>query len=136
MIKTLQETRYEQGIDCNTTKENYISGHLSALPNVNQLAEMWENLPPAVPDKPLRCLKNEGVFMMTEPQRFFMNRLSDVTGVSGIGRVLNGVIMPSGKVVLEWKQPHQTIGIYDNFKQFLTIHVESHPDSNEVVFID
>ena len=136
MIRTEQETRYEERIDANCTLQNFISGHLCALPNVGHLEELWNELPPPIEGKPLRCLLNEGALLYEEPQRFFMNRLSDVTGVSGTGRVVNGVILPSGKVVLEWKHPHQTIGIYDNFQQFIIIHVESHPDANEVIFID
>ena len=139
MIKTEQPTKYDASVDANCTKDEYITGNYGGLPNESLLEEQWNALPDAIDGKPLRVrwmLRFPLTVSMQQPARFYMNRLSDVTGVSGTGRVVNGVIMPSGKVVLEWKSPHQTIGIYDNFKQFLTIHVESHPDANEVIFID
>lgn len=140
MIKTEQLTKYDKSVDMNCTLGEFIVSNYGGLPNESMLEEEWNKLPAAIEGKSLRHLINCKSVTPLNPIRFYMNRLTDVTGVSGTGvsgtgRVVNGVIMPSGKVVLEWKSP-QTIGIYDNFQQFLTIHVESHPDSNEVVFID
>lgn len=69
-------------------------------------------------------------------RRFYLNRKTDQTGVSGIGHVLEGVELESGKVVVAWRSPHKTMGIYDSLEQFKTIHVDCHPDSNEVVWLD
>jgi hypothetical protein len=138
IVKTEQPTKYDKSVDANCTLDEYISSAYCSLPNESMLEEQWNAMPEAIEGKPLRLIwtgKHISVYP-SKPVRFYMNRLTDVTGVSGTGRVVNGVILPSGKVVLEWKSPHQTIGIYDNFKQFLAIHVDSHPDSNEVVFID
>lgn len=138
MFKTEQPTKYDKSVDANCTLDEYIVSTYGGLPNEYLLEKQWNELPEAIEGKPLRVIwtaKHVNV-LPRNPVRFYMNRLSDVTGVSGTGRVLNGVILPSGKVILEWKSPHQTVGIYDDFKQFLTIHVESHPDCNEVVFID
>lgn len=136
MIKTEQPTRYDKSVDANCTKDEYVLSSYGGYPNEYALEQLWEKLPEAVEGKPLRLAFMLKAFDFPNPFRFYMNRLTDVTGVSGTGRVLNGVILPSRKVVLEWKSPYQTIGIYDNFEQFMKIHVESHPDSNEVVFID
>lgn len=136
MIKTEQPTRYDKSVDANVTKAEYVLSNFGGLPNEYALELQWEDLPSPMDGKPTRVVWMLKSWLHKTPARFFMNRLTDVTGVSGTGRVVNGVIMPSGKVLLEWQSPHQTIGIYDNFEQFLTIHVESHPDSNEVVFID
>lgn len=69
-------------------------------------------------------------------RRFILNRKTDQTGVSGTGNVLEGVILASGKVVAEWRSPHKTMGIYDSINQFKTIHVDCHPDMNEIIFYD
>jgi hypothetical protein len=62
--------------------------------------------------------------------------LKDKTGVSRTGRVLEGVLMQSGKVFVEWRPPHSTMGIYNSFEEFKIIHVDCHPSCNEVVWLD
>ena len=136
MIKTEQPTKYDKSVDANVTKEEYVLSNYGSFPNEYGLELQWHDLPAPLEGKSTRVVWMLKNWQHKTPARFYMNRLSDVTGVSGTGRVVSGVIMPSGKVLLEWQSPHQTIGIYDNIQQFLTIHVESHPDSNEVVFID
>lgn len=69
-------------------------------------------------------------------RRFYMERLTDQTGVSGTGKVLEGALLESGKVIVEWRSPHKTMGIYNSFEEFKTIHVDCHPDMNRVYFID
>lgn len=69
-------------------------------------------------------------------RRFFLRRLKDETGVSRTGRVLEGVLTQAGKVFVEWRPPHSTMGIYSSFEEFKTIHVDCHPSCNEVVWID
>ena len=69
-------------------------------------------------------------------RRFYLNRIKDETGVSRTGRVLEGVLTQSGKVITEWRPPHSTIGVYNSMKEFMTIHVDCHPSASEVVWID
>lgn len=76
--------------------------------------------------------KAEGTAM----RRFYLNRLKDETGISRTGRVLEGVLLQSGKVFVEWRPPHSTMGIYNSFEEFKIIHVDCHPSCNEVVWLD
>jgi hypothetical protein len=76
--------------------------------------------------------KEEGRTM----HRFWLKRIKDETGVSRTGRVLEGVLTQAGKVLVEWRPPHSTMGIYNDFGEFMLIHVDSHPSCNEVVWID
>lgn len=69
-------------------------------------------------------------------RRFYLNRIKDETGVSRTGRVLEGVLTQSGKVFVEWRPPHSTMGIYNSMQEFLVIHVDCHPSCNEVVWLD
>lgn len=63
-------------------------------------------------------------------QEFYLLRKKDVSGVSGLGVVARGVVLPSHRVVLEWCMPHETMGIYDNIEQVRVIH--GHGDATEL----
>jgi hypothetical protein len=72
------------------------------------------------------------------PRLFSMIRQADETGISGVGRVLDGVVFPDGQTVIRWcvtDKPAST-EIYDTFEAFLAIHVESHPtNQTEIVWL-
>jgi len=68
---------------------------------------------------------------------FALVRKQDFSGVSGTGKVLVGMIFPSGKCVIEWltPKPHGSINIFDSFDDFLEIHVRSHPNNgSEIIY--
>lgn len=69
-------------------------------------------------------------------RRFYLNRVNDQTGISRTGRVLEGILTQSGKVFVEWRPPHSTMGIYNSLTEFKTIHVDCHPSCNEIVWLD
>jgi hypothetical protein len=74
--------------------------------------------------------------MLKTFRRFYLNRWIDETGVSKTGRVLEGVITPSNRTIVEWRFPFNSIGIYNSFEEFKRIHVDSHPQCSTVVWID
>jgi hypothetical protein len=63
------------------------------------------------------------------PHTFSMIRGNDESGVSGTGKVLEGVQFSDGVVVVRWLTPHvaSTTAVYDNMDDFETIHIKSHP---------
>ena len=63
-------------------------------------------------------------------QIFTLIRHNDQSGVSGTGRVLDGVVFPNGKVVVYWRAKFNTIAVYESFEAFKFIHVDSHPTNN------
>lgn len=65
-------------------------------------------------------------------RRFTMRREQDVSGVSGTGIVLEGVLFSSGVVVVHWltPPPRGSIAVFDTFAQFLSIHVAPHPENH------
>jgi hypothetical protein len=72
-------------------------------------------------------------------RRFVMERVEDVSGVSGTGSVLEGVLFSTGVVVIHWltPPPRGSISVFESFDQFLTIHVLPHPDNRtRIVFED
>lgn len=67
---------------------------------------------------------------------FTIVRNGDESGVSGTGRILDGIIFHNGKVVVCWrtdidgtKHGDSSIGIYESFGAFRRIHIDSHPDN-------
>lgn len=79
---------------------------------------------------------------MREPQLFTLIRCVDETGISGTGRVLDGVIFHTGQVVVCWRSDlntdnpgYSSLTIYPSWEAFLHIHVQPHnPDTMEILF--
>jgi len=40
---------------------------------------------------------------MGEPRRFYLQRDTDVTGASGVGRVADGILWPDGTATVHWR---------------------------------
>lgn len=53
---------------------------------------------------------------------FKLVRLEDATGISGTGVVAFGAQLPSGKCVLEWREPYKSIGLYDDLTTLVAVH--------------
>lgn len=76
------------------------------------------------------------------PSLFTMIRHQDETGISGTGRVLDGVIFHTGQVVVCWrsdlrpdKPGFSSLVIYDSWEAFIAIHVTPHPaEQTEIVY--
>jgi hypothetical protein len=69
-----------------------------------------------------------------EPRLFTVFRHVDESGISGTGRVLDGVMFHTGQVVVCWRSDindHQSgyssIAIYPSWEAFLHVHVHPHP---------
>jgi hypothetical protein len=81
---------------------------------------------------------------MPEPRLFTLIRREDESGVSGTGRVLDGVIFHTGQVVICWRSDlrmpsagYSSMTIYPSWEAFLHIHVAPHADgAHEVCFRD
>lgn len=79
---------------------------------------------------------------MHEPRLFTLVRHLDETGVSGIGRVLDGVIFHTGQVVVCWRSDvnppdagYSSIAIYPSWDAFVYVHVRPHPSgTTEIKF--
>lgn len=85
--------------------------------------------------------------MENNPRLFTLIRKEDPSGISGTGRVLDGVVFHTGQVVTCWRtdvnlkgkdtEGYSTLGIYPSFDAFLHVHVKPHPPgASEVVFLE
>lgn len=77
---------------------------------------------------------------MEEPKLFTIKRKSDESGVSGTGRVLDGIVFHNGKVAICWrtenKHGYTSVAVYDSFEAFKFIHIDSHPTNDtEIEFL-
>jgi hypothetical protein len=83
----------------------------------------------------------DGVMADRAPEgmrRFVMHREHDVSGVSGVGTVLEGVLFSTGVVVIHWltPPPRGSISVFDSLEQFLSIHVRPHPTNRTILHFD
>jgi len=80
---------------------------------------------------------------MNEPRLFTLIRVQDESGVSGVGRVLDGVVFHTGQVVVCWRSDlnrdapgYSSLAIYPSWDAFLHVHVNPHPqDATEITFL-
>jgi hypothetical protein len=71
---------------------------------------------------------------MSEPRVFSLIRRIDESGVSGTGRVLDGVVFHTGQVVVCWRSDldpdnpgYSSLAVYPSWDAFLHVHVRPHP---------
>jgi hypothetical protein len=67
-------------------------------------------------------------------RRFVLQRKQDETGISGVGRVVEGVEFSTGDVVTQWTRPPFSLGIYKSIEAVLMVH--GHNGQTEVVWLD
>ena len=67
-------------------------------------------------------------------RRFILQRHRDVTGVSGVGRVAEGVRFSDGRCALRWRLAIAAGAFYDSLEDLTAIH--GHDGATEIVFLD
>lgn len=67
-------------------------------------------------------------------RRFYLERLADATGVSGTGRVAEGVQFENGWVALTWLTQYTSVAFYPNMAHVSAIH--GHAGATRVVWVD
>lgn len=72
-----------------------------------------------------------------DPRRFTILREHDATGISGTGRVLDGVIFHTGQVVVCWRSTHESITVFKDWTAFEGVHLNAHPENRaQVIYLD
>ena len=69
---------------------------------------------------------------------FTVCRQNDETGVSGEGIIVEGCRFATGHTVIHWltPAPRGSIAFFDNFDDFIKIHVSSHPTNGTIITYD
>jgi hypothetical protein len=63
---------------------------------------------------------------------FYLLRHEDASGISGIGVVAVGAVLPSGRAILEWLSNETTDTIFESIEQVTRIH--GHNGKTEVIY--
>lgn len=72
--------------------------------------------------------------MTIQPRRFHLQRNHDVTGVSGTGRVANGVLWPDGTVSIRWAGDRPSTVFWDDVAHAEAVH--GHGGHTRIVWDD
>ena len=64
-------------------------------------------------------------------KNFYLKRSEDESGISGTGRIAQGVVFDNGKVALTWLSDHPSVTVYDNLGEVRAIH--GHEGKTEVI---
>lgn len=63
---------------------------------------------------------------------FWLNRLRDVSGTSGVGIVAEGVQFSNGTCAITWKSRIKTVCIFQSLQEVEAIH--GHDGATEIVY--
>jgi hypothetical protein len=99
------------------------------------MSETAEAVSTEVEDLKPKKLTNKAPQGMTT---FTVCRQSDETGISGEGVVIEGCLFATGHTVIHWltPAPRGSIAFFDNFDDFIKIHVSSHPTNGTIITYD
>jgi hypothetical protein len=67
-------------------------------------------------------------------RRFYLERDDDATGVSGTGRVADGVEFPDGRIAMRWRGEDSSTTVWDRIEQVSNVH--GHNGLTRVVWLD
>jgi hypothetical protein len=89
-------------------------------------------------------LTNRAEVNPPEPRLFTVTRNFDQSGISGTGRILDGVVFHNGQVVVCWRSDvnektpgFSSLGIYPSWEAFMHVHIDPHPvNKTEIRFLD
>ena len=69
-------------------------------------------------------------------RRFYLYRKEDVTGMSGIGRVADGVEFENGQVALTWKKEFPSVTVFQSVSTVEKLHTHGGKDPTKIVWVD
>ncbi|MEU0675445.1 hypothetical protein ABZ330_21640 [Streptomyces sp. NPDC006172] len=69
------------------------------------------------------------------PLRFVLRRRKDISGISGLGDVADGVLWPDGTASVRWRGEHPSTVFWDRGRVSVEF-IHGHQGATEVVFVD
>lgn len=67
-------------------------------------------------------------------KRFHFDRKEDASGISGTGRVADGVLFDNGLIALTWNSVHKCVNIYTSLAEMMAVH--GHEGRTTIVWVD
>lgn len=71
---------------------------------------------------------------MRSPRRFVLNRIKDVSGVSGTGIIVEGIEYSDRTVAVRWLGDYASTTVWSNIETMMAVH--GHGDATEILWID
>ena len=107
-----------------TSSKKEPAGHIGNAEEI-RAEEETEDLKP----KPPPPLAPRGI------RSFTVCRQDDESGVSGIGVVIEGVVLATGQAVIHWlfPPPRGGIAIFDSMDDFIKVHIKPHPQNKTII---
>lgn len=72
--------------------------------------------------------------MEPEPRIFHLQRDTDISGVSGPGRVADGVLWPDGSCCVRWRGASASVSVWSSYEDMAAIH--GHNGATRFIFHD
>ncbi|WP_329177826.1 hypothetical protein [Streptomyces sp. NBC_01477] len=72
---------------------------------------------------------------MSTPRRFYLDRDTDISGVSGTGHVADGVLWPDGTASVRWVGAHPSIVFWDRGRASVEL-IHGHGGATRIVWLD
>ncbi|WP_229820219.1 hypothetical protein [Streptomyces abikoensis] len=69
------------------------------------------------------------------PRRFALQRYRDISGISGVGTVADGVLWPDGTASVRWRGEHPSIVFWDRGRVSVE-RIHGHQGATEIAFLD
>jgi hypothetical protein len=66
-------------------------------------------------------------------KHFYLNRMKDISGISGTGRIAEGFVFDNGVVAMTWLTKYTSTSIYRSIDDVEKIH--GHEGATEVVWV-
>lgn len=67
-------------------------------------------------------------------RRFLLVRNTDITGVSGVGVVADGVVFPDGTTVMRWRTRHASTVVWAGVDEAMQVH--GHAGATRIEWVD
>lgn len=67
-------------------------------------------------------------------RKFHLNRLIDESGMSGLGKVAEGVILPNGMTIMWWLKPPYSVQQYHSIDDLGWIHGHGEKKTTEIIY--
>ncbi len=71
---------------------------------------------------------------MKKIKHFYLKRLVDESGMSGLGTVAEGVELPNGPAVMWWLVPPHGIQVYATIKDLHYVHRHGKKKTTELIY--
>ncbi|MFF3190523.1 hypothetical protein [Streptomyces misionensis] len=69
------------------------------------------------------------------PRRFVLRRHKDISGISGVGDVADGVLWPDGTASIRWRGEHPSVVFWDRGRVSVEM-IHGHQGATEIVWLD